>query len=49
MKLIIIGIVWYANDNRCEELCKLNSEIVKIMFYKENTSVVLLTSKYDLF
>ena len=47
--MTFLGIVWYANDTRCEELCKLNSEILKIMFYRENASVVLLTSKFDLF
>ena len=52
MNLFIIGCengaVWYANDSRCDELCKLSSAVISIMFYQENQSLVIVADNYNI-
>lgn len=38
------GHVFYTDESRCEELCKLNGAILSLMFYKKSQSIVLITS-----
>lgn len=42
------GSVWYANESKCDELCKLSSPVLTIMFYRETQSLVLITENFDM-
>jgi WD40 repeat protein len=42
------GSVWYANESKCDELCKLSCAVISIMFYQQNQSLVLITENFDM-
>lgn len=42
------GAVWYANESKCDELCKLSCAVISIMFYQQTQSLVLITENYDM-
>lgn len=42
------GTVWYANESKCDELCKLSSGVISIMFYQQSQSLVLITENFDM-